>query len=76
MLRDTIELYNRAEALIVPSRTMKKFLLDSGIRGGMKFIVQEMWDWITGIRFQNAKVQKEIRYTGSADALFAKEWNY
>lgn len=77
MLGETIELYNRAEALIVPSQAMKKFLLDSGIRAGMKFIVQEMWDWTTGMQFQEMpKFQKEIRYAGSAGAPFAKEWNY
>ena len=40
MLGETVELYNRAEALVVPSLAMKKFLLDSGIRNGMKFILQ------------------------------------
>lgn len=77
MLGETIELYNQAEALIVPSQEMKKFLLDSGIRVGMKFIVQEMWDWTTGIRFQEMpKFRREIRCPGNVDAPFAKNWNY
>ncbi len=77
MLGETVELYNRAEALIVPSQKMKRFLRDSGIRAGMKFIVQEMWDWMTGISFRETpRFLSEVRYTGGADAPFAKNWNY
>lgn len=77
MLGETVELYNRAEALIVPSLAMKKFLLDSGIRSGMKFIEQEMWDWITGMQFRvMPKFRREILYTGGANAPLAKDWNY
>lgn len=77
MLGETVELYNRAEALIVPSYEMKKFLLNSGIREGMKFIVQEMWDWTTDMSFLEApRFRREICCTGSADSSFAKEWNY
>lgn len=77
MLGETVELYNQAEALIVPSYAMKNFLLDSGIRMGMKFIVQEMWDCTTSISFRETpRFRREIRYTGGADAPFVKEWNY
>lgn len=77
MLKETIEMYNRAEALIVPSQAMKKFLLDSGIRAGMKFIIQEMWDWKTSIHFwEMPKFRREIRYLGGTDVSFVKEWNY
>lgn len=77
MLGETIELYNRAEALIVPSQALKKFLLDSGIRADMKFIVQEMWDWTTGVSFQEIpRFCREIRYTGDMDVSFAKDWKY
>ncbi|MCM1232513.1 MAG: glycosyltransferase [Butyrivibrio sp.] len=77
MLQETIELYNRAEALIVPSQEMKKFLLDSGIRAGMKFIVQEMWDYTTEIRFPGTPgFKKEIHCTGGADSPFVNDWDY
>ena len=77
MLGETVELYNQAETLIVPSQRMKQFLLDSGIRNGMKFIVQEMWDWTTGICFRETPgFQREIRYIGGADAEFVKDWKY
>lgn len=77
MLGETVELYNQAEALIVPSLAMKKLLLDSGIRSGMKFIVQEMWDWTTGIQLQGMpRFRREILHTGGTDAPFVKDWNY
>ena len=77
MLKETIEMYNRAEALIVPSQAMKKFLLDSGIRAGMKFIIQEMWDWKTSIHFREMpKFRREICYLGGRDVPFVKDWNY
>ncbi len=77
MLGETIEMYNRAEALIVPSQEMKKFLLNAGIRAGMKFIVQEMWDYTTDIVFQAApRFQKEIHCTGSADSGYVNDWDY
>lgn len=39
MLGETVELFNQAEVLIVPSYAMKRFLVDSGIRPDMKFVV-------------------------------------
>ena len=42
MLQDTVGLYSEAEVLIVPSKRMKGFLLEQGIRSGMRFIVQEV----------------------------------
>ena len=38
-LRETIELYNMAEVLIVPSYAMKEFLLENGIKENMKFVI-------------------------------------
>ena len=76
MLGGTIELYNQAEALIVPSQEMKKFLVDSGIRKSMKFIIQEMWDCRTEIDFQGIPAfRKEIHYPGAAPE-FVQKWNY
>lgn len=77
MLGETVELYNQAEALIVPSYKMKKFLVDSGLRTGMKIIVQEMWDYIADSHFsKEPKFQKEFHYMGNSDAEFIKKWDY
>lgn len=77
MLGETVELYNQAEAVIVPSLEMKKFLLNSGIRPGMKFIIQEMWDYTMDIGFKNTpEFRKEIHCTGGGDAPYVMDWNY
>lgn len=77
MLGQTIELYNQAEALIVPSYAMKKFLLDSGIRAGMKFIVQEMWDYTAETRFRKSPVfRKEIHCMGGLAPEVIDGWDY
>ena len=77
MLGETVELYNQAEALIVPSYEMKKFLTDSGIRSDMKLIVQEMWDYTTDISFHKSPAfRKEIHCTGRGDSQYVNDWNY
>lgn len=43
-IRRSVELYDQAEVLIVPSPAMREFLQRNGIRENMKFIVQEIWD--------------------------------
>lgn len=77
MLGETVDLYNQAEALIVPSYEMKKLLLNSGIRPGMKFIVQEMWDYTANLNFLDSPgFRKEIHYAGAGDAPYVTGWNY
>lgn len=77
MLGETIELYNQAEVLIVPSHAMKKLLMDSGIRPGIKFIVQEMWDCTTDTGFlERPAFHKEIHCAGGGDAPYVADWNY
>ncbi len=71
MLNETVELYNQAEALIVPSIQMKQFLLDAGIRAGMKFIIQEMWDCTTNLSFlKEPEFRREIHCAGMLPVLF------
>ncbi len=78
MLGYVIGLFNSAEVLVVPSYAMKAFLQDNGIREDMKFVVQELWDYITDIRFPQApRFQREIHFAGSPSKfLFPQQWNY
>jgi len=77
MLGETIELFNQAEALIVPSHAMKRFLLESGIRAGMKFIVQEMWDCPTNLYFhRRPEFRKEIHCAGGYDQESVNNWSH
>lgn len=76
MLGETVELFNQAEVLIVPSYAMKRFLVDSGIRPDMKFVVQEMWDYTTCISFTREPVfRKEIHCAGGFDFHTIQNWN-
>lgn len=78
MLRYAIDLFNSAEALVVPSYAMKKFLQENGIRGDMKYVVQEIWDYTTDIEFSWASgFQKEIHFAGNPSKfLFPYKWNF
>ncbi len=77
-LPDTIRLYNEAEVLIVPSYGMKQLLLGCGIRSGMKFIVQEIWDYPTRLRLPGSgTLKREIHFAGNPDRFpFVNTWNY
>ncbi|MCM1232514.1 MAG: glycosyltransferase [Butyrivibrio sp.] len=77
-LQGTVGLYNEAEVLIVPSQKMKRFLIEQGIRSGMKFIVQEMWDYTTQLKsLQTGRLKRELHFIGDPDKYqFLHEWNY
>ena len=77
MLRESVNLYNLAEVLIVPSYEMKQFLLDNGIRKTMKFVVQEMWDYTVGDRFSNTpSFRKEIHFADKEGFEGMAGWKY
>ena len=78
MFQSMVELYNEAEVLIVPSYGMKSFLVERGIRSGMKFIIQETWDYTTQISLiYSKKLKREIHFAGNPDRFqFPHTWNY
>lgn len=78
MLPDTLRLYNEAEVLIVPSQRMKLFLIEQGIRTGMRFIVQEVWDFATQLKsLESGKLKREIHFVkNSAQFLSSNTWDY
>lgn len=78
MMQDTVSLYNEAEILIVPSYGMKRFLINQGIRIGMKFVVQESWDYTTTLNaMRPGKLKREIYFSGSPDRFrFLDTWSY
>lgn len=77
-LGETIGIFNMVECLIVPSDAMKRFLLDNGVRADMKFVVQEIFDYITDINFiESPKFIREIHFAGSPEKLAVpNQWNY
>lgn len=78
LLPSLINLYNQAEVLVVPSYAMKNFLLENGVRKGMKVVVQEIWDYTTGIHFTALpKFKREIHFAGNPEKfLFPNKWDY
>ena len=78
MLGDTVGLYNEAEVLIVPSAAMKRFLMEHGVRAGMRYVVQEMWDYTTSLMsLDSGKLKKEFHFAGDPDGVhFPGMWKY
>lgn len=78
LLKETVDMYNQAKVLIVPSYAMKEFLLENGVRADMKFVIQEIWDYTTEINFAGApKLKKEIHFAGDLGRfLFPHHWDY
>lgn len=75
-LQDTVELYNEAEVLIVPSLGMRMFLTEHGIRTGMKFVIQEMWDYTALPGSPGSGTwNREIHFAGNPDGIhFPNAW--
>lgn len=76
-LQDTVKLYNEAEVLIVPSLEMRKFLTEHGIRTGIKFVIQEMWDYtaLPGSPGSGGIFSQEIHFAGNPDGIhFPSTW--
>ncbi len=71
-------LYNEAEALIVPSDAMKQFLIRQGIRGSMRFIVQEMLDvTLNPYRSEQNGLKRGIHYAGDPGSSgFPDTWDH
>lgn len=78
LLPAIVDFYNQAEVLIVPSYTMKEFLLENGVRVNMRFVVQELWDCTTDIQFiDSPELKKEIHFAGDLGRfLFPHQWDY
>lgn len=72
-LLNGVELYNRAEVLIVPSLAMRYFLRKHGIRENMKFVVQEMWDDIEEVQLLYDK-GREKEFTPAIKGKFGVVW--
>ena len=78
MLGDTVGLYNEAEVLIVPSAVMKRFLMEHGVRADMRYVVQEMWDYVTSLELSGlGKLKRELHFAGDPDGVhFPRMWKY
>lgn len=73
-LRETVELYNRAEVLIVPTYAMRERLSESGVRQNMKYVVQGLCDYPTGDFFGEPAFKKVIHFMDGADVPGLRDW--
>lgn len=74
-LWEVVNLYNQAEVMIIPSLAMRQFLLDNHIRRDMKFVIWEMWDYISDPSFSLASVsKKEMIFNELSKAGFGLVW--
>lgn len=77
LLPKFIDLYNKADLLIVPSVKMMHFLRENGLEN-KEYVVQYMWDHLANvdetIQPQNSHL---INFTGNPDKFeFVKNWDY
>ena len=75
--REVVSLYNQAEVLIVPSLAMRQLLLENGIKKNMKFVIREMWDYMTEICSREVpKFKKEIHFIDCENSEEMVEWKH
>lgn len=76
LMEETIQFYNMAELLIVPSEKMLNKLRENGLTVE-KILIQQMWDYPTNATLPRPNYHKLINFSGSADRFrFTKEWTF
>ena len=74
---ETVSLLNKEEVLIVPTYAMRQWLLENGIYKGIKFVVQEMWDYPVNEPLINTPTwRKEISFADGEGFSGINDWNY
>lgn len=78
-LNEHIELYNKADLIILPSQNMADFLTEEGL-SVKKIVAQKMWDCPISIdRSVTPEFHKVINFAGKTDGFkfsFTQEWKY
>lgn len=75
-LRATIDIYNHADLIIVPSQAMLEFLRRHGLNVKRQ-MVQEIWDYPISFELNSPKFYKRMFFTGAPSRFpFVQEWKY
>ena len=75
-LRATIEIYNYADMIIVPSKAMLNLLRQYGLTVKQQMI-QELWDYPISFELSQPEFHKRMFFTGSPDRFpFLRNWTY
>ncbi|KRM95055.1 nucleotide sugar synthetase-like protein [Liquorilactobacillus aquaticus DSM 21051] len=76
LLPELIDMYNRADLIIVPSRKMADLLKEEGLTVD-KIIIQHIWDYPTEAYLEEPTFKKYINFIGSPQKFnFVKNWKY
>ncbi len=72
----TVEIYNMADLIIVPSEAMLRFLRKKGLKVE-KFLIQSMWDLPFSEPLEIPKFSRQLFFSGAPDRFrFLSSWNY
>lgn len=75
ILRDSINIYNKADVLILPSRELHEFLISKGLTA-KKVIYQEVWDYPITLHDMPVEFVRKLHFLGNAQRYpFIKQWN-
>lgn len=75
-LRQTVEVYNYADMIIVPSKQMMTLLQKYGLKV-KKYMVQEMFDFPIEYEVNQPQFCKRLFFTGAPSRFpFVKEWRF
>ncbi|MBF0716091.1 sugar transferase [Gemelliphila palaticanis] len=75
LIEKTIEMYNLADLLIVPSEKMIDVLKNEGLKVN-NFVVQNMWDHTANLYLEKPKFKKIINFAGNPDRFeFLNSWD-
>lgn len=74
-LSECVELYNKADVLILPSKKMHNLLINRGLKVE-KVIYQEVWDYPIDVHDVGVVLNRKMHFLGNAEKFpFIKEWN-
>lgn len=75
LIEKTIEMYNLADLLIVPSEKMIDILKQEGLTVN-KFVIQKIWDHTTDLYLEKPKFDKIINFAGRPERFkFLNSWD-
>lgn len=63
-IREEAVLFNMADLLILPSRSMKKRLEEAGLRAELPVLYQEVWDYPYPVSAPASAIRREAEYFG------------
>ena len=71
-----IEMYNKSELVVVPSKRMYNRLVQEGLTV-KKYVIQKMWDFKVDIDLHTPSFEKKLYFTGDISRFpFIQDWKY